>query len=315
MSDYIKPHSLSVGYNLTGQPFFDLLKKYEEYIHSYFFSFTDTMRCNPLSEIETIKLISTSDTYGIPSNLLLNSYNSEREYKKLVPLANKISNLYGVTILSPELAQNVKELYSDLEIHLSVRYFDWAPYTDAHSRLKELIDSGYLQYIDVINISGARSFTVHELIKNIHSNSIMFKLILNEGCIQNRSLNFTQFDKFKNSNCHSASCNKKCKDVMKRYNWMELSRINMFKEMLEYYNLDILKLSTRDIPDNNYIESLLKYWTSSEKTKYLDSWFHTINVQDNYQTFLDYIFDRSNCDGYCNQCRKCEIYYNKLLKK
>ena len=85
--------------------------------------------------------------------------------------------------------------------------------------------------------------------------------------------------------------------------------------MLEYYNLDILKLSTRDIPDNNYIESLLKYWTSSEKTKYLDSWFHTINVQDNYQTFLDYIFDRSNCDGYCNQCRKCEIYYNKLLKK
>lgn len=106
MSDYIKPHSLSVGYNLTGQPFFDLLKKYEEYIHSYFFSFTDTMRCNPLSEIETIKLISTSDTYGIPSNLLLNSYNSEREYKKLVPLANKISNLYGVTILSPELAQN-----------------------------------------------------------------------------------------------------------------------------------------------------------------------------------------------------------------
>ena len=41
----IKEKSLSVGYcNKLGQEFFDLLHRYKRYIHSYFFSITETQK-------------------------------------------------------------------------------------------------------------------------------------------------------------------------------------------------------------------------------------------------------------------------------
>ena len=44
MSKYINDHMFTVGYNpQSGQHFFNLLKHYEKYIHSYFFSFTHSL--------------------------------------------------------------------------------------------------------------------------------------------------------------------------------------------------------------------------------------------------------------------------------
>lgn len=312
MSKYIKENSISIGYNNTGQSFFDMIMNYSNYIHSYFLSFTESMKCNPYNIDEIKNTLKKCDTYHMPANILFNT-TDDIDWKKIIDDAKEILNVNAVTVFTLSIIEKIKSQYPDISIHLSVRYFDWIDET-VEELIGGLLKNDIYELIDVINISGARSYTDHNLISFIHALGIKTKMIINEGCVPNRSLNYGEFPGFEKYNCKSGPCTKGCKMVMDENHWMELTRINMFKEMLQYYDIDILKLSSRDIDDNDYINKLLEYWTSDEPTQYIPSWFSNVNVDDNYDSFLEWCEIRSKCDGYCYKCQKCRDYYNQFIK-
>ena len=207
MSKYIKEHSLSVGYNNTGQEFFDLINKYKNYIHSYFLSFTESMCYNPYNVDDVVSKLKKCNTYDIPANILFNTSNDQM-FDMFIDIAKEFLNLKGVTVLKLSTARKIKEKYPDLEIHLSVRYFDWNK-NSVEKAMEDLMKNNDYKIIDVINISGAKSFTDHKLIDFIHSIGIKTKIIVNEGCIVNRSLNYNNFPGFNDCNCYSGPCKRK----------------------------------------------------------------------------------------------------------
>ena len=309
MSKYINDHSLSIGYNNSGQEFFDLLKQYDQYIHSYFFSLTKAMDGSPYNINEVINLLNECNTYDIPANLLLNDIDSQNNWDKIIPMIKDLVNLKDLTIMNIDDIEEIKYKYPDLNIHLSVRYFDWNANISVDELIFDQIDK-CKEYIDTINISGDKSFNDHQLINIIHSFGIKVKMIVNEGCIINRHNNYNGIQKYKQFRCDIGKCSRVCDKIINDNPWMLLSRINLYKEMLQYYDIDILKLATRPIPTDK-IEGMIEYWTSDDNTKMI---FDKILVDNNYDLYLKYCKEKSYCSGYCISCMKCKQFYEELIK-
>ena len=312
MSKYIKDHSLSVGYNNTGQEFFDILYKYEKYIHSYFFSFSESMTCDKYNVIEVIDKLEKSNTYGIPANILFNT-RDDKSIIFFINLAKSFLNLTSITLFDLKNIKFIKNEYPYLSIHLSVRYFDWNN-NSIDDLLQNIIKDDLYKYIDAINISGNRSFNDHELINVIHSLGIKVKFITNESCIINRSNNYSNFKNFEKLDCVNSQCNKYCLSIISKYPWMELARINLIKEMLQYYDIDILKISSRNIYDNEYIRSIIDYWITDENTKNIYPPDGTLDISKHYDMFLEWCKEKSFCRGNCVICKKCKKYYDIFIK-
>lgn len=313
MDSFVKPNSITVGYNRSGQQFFDLLINYLPYIHSYFFSLTRGMRGENYSLKEVMTELSVCDTYSIPGNLLLNDKESHERASELIKLAYKICDLKAVTVISPWVVLQLKEEFPDLEIHLSVRYWDWN--LDIETSIEKFKNDIKLfhKYIDVINISGAYMYNNHEMFDLIKQYGIKTKFIVNEGCIINRSNNFRNFDETKNADCKIGACSRICDTISKLYPWMELARINIFKESLQYFDYDILKLSSRSL-SNELIKGLLDYWTDPSPTNYiyLGNDRHHIDISKKYDVFLNWIEAKSVCVGDCWDCKRCMKFYKDL---
>ena len=307
MSKYINDHSLSVGYNNTGQEFFDLLKCYERYIHSYFFSLTEGMRGDQYNIQAIFDNLRSSNTYNFPANLILNTYHSETKWDMLISIAKDITNLKSVTVLSLEIAKLIRIKHPELEIHLSVRFWDWQDNPNCISIIKEK-ESEFKKYIDVINISGCWSYNDYQLSQIIKDIGIKTKFIVNEGCINKRYSNYINFKEFSINRCYDKPCNFYCKKITNMYPWLDLTRITLYKESLKYYNYDILKISTREQSNDN-IEKLLRYWV----TDYDTSFIYGIDISTKYNIFLEWIKQRSICSNDCYNCKKCEEFYNKFI--
>ena len=130
---------------------------------------------------------------------------------------------------------------------------------------------------------------------------IKTKFIVNEGCIVGRTANMKMFPGYNNRRC----CDHLCIELSSKEPWLNLCRINLYKESLSYYDIDILKFSTRDIPITG-INELLKYWTMEYRT----SGLYDIKItNDKYPIFLDWIKERSKCSNMCYECQKCKTYY------
>ena len=246
MSNYIKPHSLSVGYNVDGQEFFDTLLMYENYIHSYFFSLTDTIGCFDINTDKVIKSFDGVDTYGFHANLLLNTKKAENLWIDLIKKSIDIVNLKAITVLTPELAVDIKNKYPDLDIHLSVRYWDYNMDKSCDELLDNITDI-VQEYIDVVNISDVRSFNDFEFADKVRSFGCKTKFIVNEGCIINRTKNYSKFPGFENSGCAGSPCDITCDKLTEEYKWMIFSRALYYKEFSLFWKhqYDILKISTR----------------------------------------------------------------------
>ena len=318
MSKYIKDHSLTVGFNpISEQKFFKLLKRYEKYIHSYFFSLTHGLVGNKYNPKDILAILGKCDTYNIPGNILFNTYESEEKWEKQIELVKDIINLQGVTVLTPEIGRVIKEKYPDLEIHLSVRFWDWHEEKSTHELFEENIDI-FKEVISIINISGFRSYNDHELRNKIKDLGIQTKFIANEGCITRKNYNYNNFPEVKDLECLSQykNCDRICeKIVFKKIPWLELCRVNFYKEQLQFYDYDIIKLSTR----NQYTDAAaiyLDYWTSDEKSSFIPYMVNrSIKINDNnYETYLNWLESRSFCSNDCFHCRKCERFYNELIK-
>ena len=311
MSKYINDHSLSVGYNNTGQEFFDLLKCYERYIHSYYFSLTESIEgflFNTNHEIEVFKNI---DTFNFPANLLLTTEYSESYYEKMINIANSIVNLKAVTGYTPELCKKIKTKFPELEVHLTVKFSEAFVYDyDSHDLLIDRIKN---KGIDVINISLAKSYNDHEFVKKIKALGIKVKVIINEECINRRAKNYNNFKDCENLTCGRCEVigRKTCNEVIKKHPWVKLTKIMFYKESMQYYDYDVLKLSTRKV-DNNNIKIMLDNWTiDSRPTQCV---IHDLYLNNrNYSIFLEWIKQRSICSNDCYNCKKCEEFYNKFI--
>lgn len=311
MSKYINEHSLSVGYNLDGQNFFDVLNKYHNYIHSYFFSLTRSMKGNMLKADEVLDKLKNCNTYNIPGNLLLNHPDDQSNWDELITIAKKAVNINAITLISLDNIEDIKQKYPELEIHLSVRFFDWnfnIPDYMLISRDEDIIK----KYVDVINISGSKSFNDGSLVDYIHSLGCKTKMIVNEGCIINRHENYKLFYGYNNCRCDVGKCFRTCDSITRDYPWMTLSRINLFKEIIEYdrNRFDILKISARSL-SNDKIDHMLEYWTSEDQTSII---FNSINTERNYPAFREYCKRKMECNGICIKCMDCKKFYTAFTK-
>lgn len=340
MNNYLKEKQLSIGFNpKLGQTFFDLLNnpKHRKYIHSYFFSLNTQFPGDGSGKnlytapSEISELIKNLNTYDIPANLLLNDKYAENNRLKFLNMVKDIINLDAVTVLSLNAAKEIKKIYPNVKVHLSVRYFDWAiedfvisgkelSINEARKiiweKTNEIIDSNKeFKYIDVINVSGAYSFNDFDLFSKIKNAGIQTKIIVNESCLANRYLMFKHFENTKS--CYDGNCGE-CYALEKYHQWVNLTRNDIYKESIKYYHdIDIFKLSLRGA-NLEETERVISYYTSDEKTSFIR--FNTsrtkIYLMDKcYKIFLEYIDQISKCSRNCFYCKKCKDYYEKLMKE
>lgn len=316
---YIKLNSLSVGYNNEiGQPFFDLLNIYKEWIHSYFFSveesFYDKYKNLKFNFSEEIEKIKQCETYHIPANILFNSIkiDHKKTWEHIIDeLINNI-NLTSVTILDLDIAKEIRCKYPELEIHLSVKYFDYKlKYLDSINENDFILELDSLKgLIDVINISGTYCLNDTKFLRRCRELGFKIKFIVDEGCIFNIHFNYSKFPEFKYFTCYEKNgCNNKCLDIIAKYPWMNFARTMLYKEQLQYIDYDILKISSRG-KDFKQTEYSLKYWISENKTDIAAK--IPIVSEKGYNLFLDLMKYKSTCKMICNECRMCEKYYNLL---
>lgn len=320
MSYLIKEKSLSVGYNMEGQKFFDIIYNYETFIHSYFFSLTDDIGCNTLDVDKVIATFTGINTYNIPANLLLNTSKAEYIWNHLIMVAKRLVNLRAVTVLSPSVAKMIKNSYPELEVHLSVRYWDYHPDTSCNDLLDINMET-LMNDISVVNISDVRSLNDFDLFHKIEDLGCKTKIIVNEGCIINRSNNYKDFEGYENSRCSGAPCHVMCSKVTRDYPWMVLSRALIYKETLQClkdrYGIqyDILKISTRYMTSKE-VDNLLHYWVLEERTKSINSTGVYIEINDrNYDVFNEWVEYTLRCRHNCSICQRCKNFYDKLIMK
>lgn len=319
---FIPKHSLSIGYNNRGQEFFDLLKKYEEWIHSFYFSF-DYMVDEPLQNVNAYKRIfSAVNSYKIPGNVLINEFSIDDKWRSIIEDALTYDiNLNGVTVISAKTAELVRKHYPDLEIHLSVRVCE------------HLIPQGYNVLsmfdglVDVINMSAAWQHHDTEFRDQCHNKGIRTKFILDEGCQLRRDENFSMMPGCEIMTCNMEGvlkkyqvnwriCEKACERAIQLYPWMDLTRVRTPKEMIPHLGHDIYKLATRSNKVyNQMIEDEIKYYISDERTTNAGAATKISLTDKNYPIFLEYIECRSKCSTKCYQCRRCEDFYERLTAK
>lgn len=317
-------HNITVGYNRRGQSFFDIIQKYNQYIHSYFFSFTKGLYGVDFDEKEVYDELRACNTYGIPANLLLNEKRSYHHAHKYIEMAKEICDLKSITILEPGLALLVSDTNPDLEVHLSVNFFDHMQCEDNIVDNYRLLNEYYkviTECVDVVNISSVTSHGDKVIIDFLKHHGIKSKIIANQGCMINRSNSFKHFPGYERCNCNYDKCDQSCMSLTREYPWLDLSTSNLFKEELQFIDYDIIKLSTRS-PDmcDGEIDGLLKYWTTDTPTDSVNlitnpntGEYEMVEIGDHYDNFIRWLSHKYNCIGTCGQCKACEMIYNTLV--
>ena len=289
-------HKITIGYNTTGQDFFDIIQFYKKYIEEYYFSFRHTMPKAPLDIDNIFNQLKWANQYGISSNLLLNTEQEEKEYKLLIDKAYNCTPLKAVTVLTLETAKKIKNEYPNLNIHVSTH---GAQDIDVNKLSKDLIYC--------VNLNEPDIFTEQQqnIIKKCKETGIKLKHITNRGCI------FGKHDFMSKLTNKDIMCCQgyQCKKILKEHPWVDLLRTNLYKEQLRYLNFDFIKLSTRE-KTNDEIKFMLKYWTDP---KIFTTHVGNIPIfEKKYPIFLEWCKQRFNCKGNCITCNICREYYEKL---
>ena len=298
----LKERILTIGYNNDGQDFFDLLYIYKNYIRDFFFSFWHTMRNNPLNEEEVLQKLKACQQYGIRANLLLNTKEECEAYEYLISRARECTYLRAVTVLDLDTARKVRELDPgyQLSIHLSTL---GAQYVDIDN-----LDSSFISYV---NLHEPSLYTEQhkKLIMQCKKLGIRIKYIANRNCIWNKWETMSELTG-QNIKCQN-NCQLQCKQLLKNYPWLDLCRTNMQKEMLIYWQPDLIKLSTREMSTDD-IKKLLKYWTDLNTTSHVGN---VIIPDFKFNIYMNWIWYRTHkCNGQCAKCLKCKEFYRLLTE-
>lgn len=298
---------LTVGYNRTGQKFFDTILPYKDSIHSYFFSpmwSTDIWRLDFQKELhELIKL----DTYGIEGNLLLNNESVADDETRIniarQVLSLKNLNITAVTVLSQDMIDELKKYFPKLKFHVSIHTMRTIK---SAAKLMEFFN---LRDVEYINIDRDQLFDL-KLIKEFKYLGVKIKAIANDGCLYKRGealRGVTDRLLCDKEDIHGGLCTQYCfKAFTGEDEWLNLTRMSFTKEFKDLLDqVDLVKLSTRRA-SNKEIENLLKEWTGNIPSK-----------QFTYVTFKESIPEKFikhrlyNCSHSCLTCRFCERIFDE----
>lgn len=299
-------YKFSIGYNRTGQKFFDTILPYKDMIHSYFFSpvwSTDVWRLDFQKEMNDLANLNTQ---GIEGNLLLNNesiYDNEARIsmaKHVLSLKNL--NITAVTVLSQDTIDALKKYFPKLKYHVSIhamRTIKTVPMFIEHFNIKD---------VDYINIDRDQLFDL-KLMKEYKHIGIKIKAIATDGCLYKRGealsgvVDGVLCDK---EDIHCGLCTQHCfKAFVGDDEWLNLTRMQFTKDFVDLLDVvDLVKFSTR-MASNEQIKHLLEDWTSENPSK-----------QFAFVTFKDSIPEKFvkhrlyNCKHDCLTCRFCERVFN-----
>jgi len=286
----IDSSKITIGYNLSGQDFFDWIK--DKNVHSVFFSPTHNGYNQKFDENVFYDNFKKINTFNVPMNLLLNSFSDEKHWLELIEKYKNICNITSITCLSPTMAKMIKEKYPNLELHLSVQTSNYHSYKSCG-------------IFDYVNINGAFNFSKEKIEKYRKYSKIKF--IANEGCIVGRYKNYSKLDNFGMFECKC--CNNTCQKMEELYPWLVLTRINLYKEFLNYVDIDLIKFASREISLDN-IKLMYDYWVSETPTKIIGN---KIEIK-NYKAYNKWIEKRLNdCIMDCSTCRFCKKIYEEII--
>lgn len=294
----IKEKQITVGYNVTGQDFFDTIAFKKNYIEEFYFSFWHTMPKQPLSQADVFNSLFDAKQYGIPANLLLNTEEECKSYITLIESAKDCcEKLQAVSVLDYATAIAVKEKYPWINVHIS---------THGAQQLK--VEELNPDIIYCVNLNEPTVYGEQQqaIIKTCRQKGIKIKYIVNRGCVCNKH---DMMSKLANKEIMCCQ-NYQCKQLRKDFPWIDLCRCNLQKEWLAYWHPDFIKLSTRE-RSNREIHDMLQFWTGLEKTKRISN----IPIPDSkYPTYLEWCRIRTNdCNGHCETCSLCKKIYEDLM--
>ena len=287
-----RKYEISVGYNQGAQTFFDLIYGRKR-VTSWYFSLTHENKIM-LDPDKIVSQLSCVNTYNIPANLLLNYPDDVENWHDIILKAQTIPsiNIRAVSVEDPSIATAIKREFG-YRVHLSVRKsFLYRP--------------SELNGIDVYNISGVEKGNDISLMNECHRLGMKVKYVVNEWCLTRCDKNFGQFEELKR--CHT-----NCKKVIEKNPWLKLAGVEIYKEQLDIYPIDIIKLATRSCTTNE-IKLLLNYW-DNQKAKTEIAWGNIPLNKENYLLFQEWIKLRSKCNGLCYNCKACQHIYDSIKKE
>ena len=293
------PKTLTIGYNLDGQNFFNIAAKYRTYIEEFYFSLKHTMRNQLLDEDKVFNTLSKCNTYGIPGNLLLNNKVEDNDWERLIQKAESAIPIHSVSTISYDTAKKIKEKFPNLRIHISTE--------GAYDLQSEDIDPKILYCVN-LEEPMIRDTHMQNILKRCIDLGIKTKFIVNRGCVIYRHHMLRKLFHDKNISC----CNGICyKFARKDYAWLNLCRIDYYKEMMPYWRPDFIKITSREISTRD-LESIMKEWITPSYTKEICG----IDVTKHYDVFLEWIRIRmTECNGHCYECFKCKDIYDRLIEQ
>lgn len=285
---------------MDGQNFFNMLSKYEPYIEEFFFSLTHSLLSEPLDGDEVCRQLSRCNTYGIPGNLLLNKIWMDGDWESLIRKASEVVDLQSATVLTYEIAKAVKEKFPHLKLHIS---------TEGVEDLKsEEVDPEVIYCVNLYE-PGIHGEEMQQILKACIERGVKTKFIANQPCFVNRHHMIRKLLNDKKIHC----CNSMCQAYVKipGYEWLDLCRVNYYKEMMDYWKPDYLKISSRAISTKE-AEELINYWITPSRTERV----HNLDMSKSYDLVLKWIKTRmTECTGWCDTCRKCEGIYKQLMER
>lgn len=285
----VEPSKITIGYNRSGQEFFDWIK--DKGVHDIFFGVTHDGYNKKYNEGEFYNEFIKLNTYNLPMNLLLNAYDDDKRWDELISKYNKLCNLSAVTCLKMETAKKIREKYPNLLLHLSTQAAIYYSYKSC-------------KIFDYVNVNGAYNFSKDKIEK--YRKYTKVKFIANEGCIVGRTKNFGKLDNF--GMFEKKCCNRVCERMQEIYPWLELARINIYKEFLDYVEIDLLKLATRNTPLDK-VKALYEYWTTDGPTTVIGN---NIAIKNN-EAYNKWIQKRlTDCHYDCASCQFCKEIYKEI---
>lgn len=293
------PKTLTIGYNLDGQRFFNMAAHYKTYIEEFYFSLKHTMRNTPLDEDKVLHSLNKCHTYGIPGNLLLNRRSENEDWKRLIKKAMDATQIHSVSVLSYDTAKKVKKRFPELRIHIS---------TEGAYDLNPKNMSSEILYCVNLEEPMIKDHHMQDIFKRCMELGIKTKFIVNRGCVICRHHMLRKLFNDASISCCNGTCYKL---AQKDYAWLNLCRIDYCKEMMLYWKPDFLKITSREISTEN-LKSIIKEWITPSYTKEL----YGVDVTKHYDTFLDWIRIRmTECNGHCYECFKCKDIYDRLIEQ
>jgi len=303
---YLKnDHMLSVGYNLSGQEFFDLCYIYKKYINDIFFSIATTMPGGKIEGKHVLSILKETYRYDLTLNLVLNRPELKKEeHVRNLEMALREIDIQRVSILDIKTARIISREFPFIEIDVST-----------HSHIRSVRELDKLpETVHAINISEPYlSDYSPDFFKAAHDRGIKLKYIANQSCVYHREDTLRKLFS-KNFRCCKNRNNdtNRCAMFMKSQPWMRVMGISIYKEDLLFRDwIDIVKLSTRERTCNEIL-GMLKYWTSDDPTEI--AYGIDIRPIDKYEKFLQIQKIKSVCSHLCTECIACKYMYDDITK-